>query len=384
MVSTDDRMPTLGVEEEYFLVHADTGAVAEGGTRVLARARAVSGELISGELTEYQIEAKTRPCTTAAELIGQLTRMRAVTAAAAGAEGLRIVASGTPIVGAREPVPIRDDPRYLDGLEEFRALNDSYAVCAMHTHVHVPVRAEAVLVSNHLRPWLPILVAMAANSPYWAERDSGYASWRTLAGSRWPVAGPPPYFSSEDHYDRLAEVLGEAGATLGARTLFWDVRPCAHLPTVEIRAMDVGADVEETAVFAILVRALVVRALERVRRGDPGPLLSDALLRAAYWRAARDGWSGRGLDVRDHRLVPMTDLVRQLVAYVRPVLVEYGELSLVIRVLRDRAGRGGGAERQRAAFARRADLRDVVDHLADHTTGSKPPTHATPAAARSR
>jgi carboxylate-amine ligase len=367
MAATDGQGPTLGVEEEYFLVDPVTGVVVPGGSRVLGRAHPVLGDLVSGELTEYQIEAKTPPCADLGELADHLARMRAAVAVAAGAEGLVVAASGTPVLGMREPVPVRDDARYHDGLEEFRALNDSYALCALHVHVHVPEREHAVLVSNHLRPWLPTLVAMAANSPLWAERDSGYASWRTIAGSRWPVSGPPPYFSSEGHYDRLADVLRDGGAVLGDRTLFWDVRPCAHLPTVEIRAMDVTADVEETAVFAALVRALVVRALERVRRGDPGPPVSEALLRAAYWRSARDGWSGHGLDPYDERLVPTTHLVGRLLDHARPVLDAYGELPRVSALLGRLAALGGGAERQRAAFARRGDLRDVVDHLVAHT-----------------
>ncbi|MEU0939661.1 glutamate--cysteine ligase [Embleya sp. NPDC005971] len=357
----------MGVEEEYFLVDPADGTVATGGSRVLARARGTLGDLVSGELTEYQIEAKTPPCAGLGELAFHLARMRAAVVHAAGAEGLAVAASGTPILGAREPVPIRPDPRYRDGLEEFRALNDTYALCALHVHVHVPDREHAVLVSNHLRPWLPTLVAMAANSPFWAGRDSGYASWRTIAGARWPVSGPPPYFFSLEHHDQLADTLRESGAALGERTLFWDVRPCAHLPTVEIRAMDVTADVDETAALAVLVRALVLRALERVRRGDPGPPLAEPVLRAAYWRSARDGWSGHGLDPCSGRLLPAATLVRRLRDHALPVIEALGELPTVTAVLDRQASAGGGAERQRAAFAHRRDLRHVADHLVAHT-----------------
>ncbi|MEU9318118.1 glutamate--cysteine ligase [Streptomyces sp. NPDC048295] len=382
MEQTGTQQPPLGVEEEFFLVDPETGAAAAAGERVVARAVALLGDLVAGELSEYQVEVRTPPCRSLAQLTWHLDRARRCIAAAAAAEGLGVVASGTPLLGARTPVPLRADPRYRDGIEEFRALNDSFASCALHVHVQVPDREEAVYVSNHLRPWLPTLVAMAANSPFWDERDSGYASWRTLAASRWPVAGPPPYFSSFQHFVTLTEALQKSGATLGERTLYWDVRPCAHLPTVEIRAMDVTADVEEAAALAVLVRAMVVQALERVRRGDPGPPVSEALMRAAYWRSARDGWPGHGLSPCNGLLVSTRQMARELLAYAGPALAEHGELRSVVAVLRRTAAEGGGAGRQRAAHRHRAKLQDVVTHLAEHTI--RPAKHAATKKARIR
>ncbi|MBM7166986.1 glutamate--cysteine ligase [Streptomyces sp. G44] len=368
-----DHSPTVGAEEEYFLVDAAQRTVAPAAPRVLARAKPVLADLVTGEASRYQVEGKTPPCGTLGELRHELRRVRSAVAAAAAEEGLRPLASGTPVLGMRTPVPLNGDSHYLPQFEMFRSLYDTFAFCGLHVHVQVPDREHAVLVSNHLRPWLPVLVALAANSPFWEERDSGYCTWRTLGATRWPVAGPPPYFSSAAHYDALAAALQETGATRGERSLYWDVRPCAHLPTVEIRAMDVPATVEEAAVFAVLVRALVVRALERVRRGDPGPAMDEALLRAAYWRCARDGVTGHSLDPRTHRLVPTALQVRRLLAHARPVLAEHGELPQVAAVLRHLVTRGGGAERQRSVHARAGSLRDVVDDLAARTAASRTP-----------
>ncbi|MEU9117207.1 glutamate--cysteine ligase [Streptomyces sp. NPDC048483] len=366
-----EKYPTLGVEEEYFLIDPDSRDVAPAGSRVLRRAAPVLGDQVSGELTEYQIEAKTPPCGGMDELLSHLARMRTAVVQAAAAEGLRVAASGTPVLGAHGPAPIRDDPGYRPGLDAYRALNDTYALCALHTHVQVPDLEHAVLICNHLRPWLPLLVAMSANSPFWEGRDTGYASWRTVAGGQWPVAGPPPYFTSADRYKQLCADLTDAGAAVGDHTLLWDVRPSAHLPTVEIRAMDVPTSIEETAVLAVLVRAMVVQALERVQRGDPGPQVCDALLRAAYWRSARDGCSGHAVDTRSSKLVPVAHLLRDLVDYARPTLEESGELVSVSAALRRLAGHGG-ARRQRAAFSHRASLQDVVDRLIRHTTCAAP------------
>ncbi|MFD4628877.1 glutamate--cysteine ligase [Streptomyces sp. NPDC058284] len=362
-----DHLPTVGVEEEYFLVDASHRAVVAAAARVLPRVKPLAGDLVTGEASQYQVEGKTPPCGTLGQLGRELRRVRRTVAGAAADEGLRLVASATPLLGMRAPVPLNTDPHYHAQFETFRSLYDTFAFCGLHVHVEVPDRNHAVLISNHLRPWLPTLVAVAANSPFWEERDSGYCSWRTLGSTRWPVAGPPPYFSSAAHYDALAASLQVAGATLGERSLYWDVRPCAHLPTLEIRAMDVTTSVEEAAALAVLVRALVVQALERVRRGDPGPAVDDALLRAAYWRCARDGLSGHSLDPRTSRLVPTRHQVRRLLEYARPTLAAHGELRQVTVVLRQLLACGGGAGRQRTAHARTGSLLDVVDDLAERT-----------------
>lgn len=359
--------PTVGVEEEYFLTDLDSRAVVAGASQILRQGSLLLGNRMSGEFTEYQLEAKTPPCSSLTELHDSIVAMRTATAIAASGEGLQIYASGTPLIGVRTPLPVRDDPRHDIAVGMYRAQTENAAVCGFHVHVSVPGREEAVLIGNHLRPWLPTLVALSANSPYWGQRDSGYTSWRTMAVHNLPISGPPPYFTSLEHYEQLVSRLLEAGALVDKGTLFWDVRPSAHLPTVEIRVMDVVADSGEAAIFAVLIRALVVAALERVRRGDPGPELEHSMLSAAYWRAARDGWAGYALDVENRHLIPAPQMGERLLQHLCPVLEEYGEVEQVCAVLQGLAKHGGGAERQRRAHSQRADLRDVVDYLVECT-----------------
>lgn len=355
--------PLFGVEEEFLLVDPDTRAVAAQAAAVLDRARPALGDRVSGEITKFQLETKSLPCQNAGELLGQLTMAREGLAAAAGEEGLRIIASGTPVLGAFVPPPIIEGARPARGTANYRGLHDEQSICAVHVHVEMPDRERAVLVSNHLRPYLPMLIALTANSPYWAERDTGYASWRTMAWTRWPVAGPPPYFTSAAHYDELVAILLAADGLVDEGTIFWDIRPSAHLPTLEVRVADVPITAAESVLLAVLVRALAVSAAAAVDRGDPGPVIAAELLRLAYWRAARDGLDGCGIDVQTGRAVSAAELADRLLQAARPVLAEYGELDLVSDWLRNLIGDGTGAARQRAAAARRGSLTDVVDHL---------------------
>jgi carboxylate-amine ligase len=370
----DPSLRLMGVEEEYLVVDPATRAVLPCAAEVLEIAAAELGEDAAAEITKFQVEAKTPPCAGLAELQGHLRRMRSLVGAAAARLGLGIVASGTPVLGDAVPPPINENPRYEVGIRTYRALHDEQSVCAGHVHVHLPDRERALLVSNHVRPWLPVLIALMANSPFWLGRDTGYASWRTLTWGKWPVAGPPPYFGSRADFDELIAALTDAGVLVDPGTIFWDVRPSARLPTLEVRVTDVPATAEESALLAAIVRALVVVALADVERGDPGPRLSAELLRAAYWRAARDGMDGHGIDPVTGRLVPAAELVDALLSRVRPGLEELGDLDAVTALLARLRAAGGGAARQRAAHARRTSYADVVDFLVDQTvSGTLPP-----------
>ncbi|HEU5161047.1 MAG TPA: glutamate--cysteine ligase [Streptosporangiaceae bacterium] len=365
--SFDPSSRLMGVEEEYLVVDPGTRAVVPCAAAVLEPAAAQLGEFAAAEITKFQVEAKTPPCADLSELAEQLRRMRSIMGAAAAGLGLGIIASGTAVLGDVVPPPINEHPRYELGIQTYRALHDEQSVCAGHVHVHLPDRERALLVSNHVRPWLPVLIALMANSPFWMGRDTGYASWRTLTWGKWPVAGPPPYFESTADFDRLIEALTETGVLVDPGTIFWDVRPSARLPTLEVRVTDVPGTAEESALLAALVRALVVVALADVERGDPGPRLSAELLRAAYWRAARDGVTGHGIDPGTGRLVATGDLVDALVARVRDGLEEFGDLDAVTAWLARLRADGGGAGRQRAVLSRHGRFDAVVDFLLEQT-----------------
>jgi carboxylate-amine ligase len=364
-------IPTVGIEEEYFVVDAESRRIVPEAAAVIRAARAVLGERVTTEIARYYLEARTEPDRELGALGDQVRRMRAVVAQAAEAAGLRVVASGTPVLGEVIPLALSPGSRYERQGSVYQGLVDEQAICACHVHVHVPDREQAVAVSNRLRPWLPVLVALAANSPFWAERDTGYASWRTVHWGRWPVAGPPPYFASLLDYEKVVEVLLENGTLTDAGTIFWDIRLSAHLPTLEVRVADVPVTAEETVLLSGVVRALVMTALGDIDRGLPAPRPARELLRAAYWRAARDGLEGNGIDPLSGRLMPAAELVRRLLGHIGTALAASGDLDEIATGLHAWLERGSGAARQRRSFARRGQLTDVVDDLVGVTAGRR-------------
>ncbi|MEH1029287.1 glutamate--cysteine ligase [Micromonospora profundi] len=375
-------IPLLGVEEEFLVVDADRGVVVPEAATVVDGARPALGVRVGGEITKFQVEIRTDPCRSVDDLRAQLVEGRAAVQAAARSAGLRVIASGSPVLGCAVPPPITEGPRQDRGTATFRGLHDELAICAVHVHVEEPDRDRAVLIGNHLRQHLPVFVALTANSPYWAERDTGYASWRTVTWGRWPVAGPPPFLRSARQYDDHVAMLLDAGALVDHGTIFWDLRLSINHPTLEVRVADVPLTAVESAALAALVRALAIVAGEAVDRGDEGPQPTAELMRLAYWRAARDGMGGHGVDVITGRLLPAATLAERLVALARPALDATGDREPVESWLGWLATNGDGATRQRAAAARRGRLTDVVDEIAARTaparddTGETAPAHA--------
>jgi carboxylate-amine ligase len=304
------------------------------------------------ELTRAMVELNTPVCQNAAELRAHLIDLRSKLAMAAAEEGARLLAIAVPPHG-KAAQSITNKPRYQELAARWGLLAREQGVCGCHVHVDVGDRETAVKVSNHLRPWLPVLLALTANSPIYLEQDTGFASWRWLMTTRWPCAGPPPYLESVEHYDALVAMHLAAGTLMDEQMVYWDIRPSTHLPTVEVRVSDIPLTVDETVLLATLIRALVMTALDD---GTQGPSLEPEVLRAALWLAARDGITGNGLDVLRDEPLPMTDVIKRLREYVDPALQELGDTDVVDDTLQRVLAIGNGAVRQRKAFREGANL----------------------------
>jgi carboxylate-amine ligase len=248
-------------------------------------------------------------------------------------------------------VPVTDKPRYRDMLRQAAVLVEEQLINGMHVHVGVPDRRAGVRVMAGVRPWLPVVLALSANSPMWRGRDSGFASFRAVHWGRWPVEGPTPVFASaEDYEDRVEALLG-TGAVRDRGQLYWHARLSEHAPTVEIRIADVQLEVWSAVLVAGLVRGLALTALRTPHVPAPADQVPVELLRAATWAAARYGLGSGLVDPRSGRQEPAADVVSALLDHVRPALAELGDRELVeertTRVLTE----GNGATRQRRVFA---------------------------------
>ncbi|MFI5972050.1 glutamate--cysteine ligase [Streptomyces sp. NPDC051452] len=343
---------TVGVEEEYLLVDAATGRLGAYGEKVRAAAGVApfaAATEIQLELLQAQVEVATPVCGTLAEVGGNLLRLRHAVAEAAQTYGCRIMAAGTAPMALDSPVPVTDKARYRAMRRQAPQLVAEQLVNGMHVHVGVPSRRVGVEVLNRLRPWLPTLTAMGANSPLWEGHDTGFASWRTVVFGRWPVSGVPPRFADDTDYDVRARRLLGTGVISDIGQLYWQARLCERYPTVEVRCLDVQSRADDAVLFAGLVRGLVDTAMREAAAGRPAPDSSPELLDAAMWQAARHGL-GQDLIDPDGRRRRAGDVVSHLLEHVGPALAEAGDAREVAALVHRLLRHGTGADRQRQTF----------------------------------
>jgi len=374
---------TLGVEEEFLVVDAVTGALRPHAPAALPAARGRLGEDVHPELHPSQIEITTPVAETLPEIRAELVRMRSELAAALAERGDRPAATGTHPFSPWTADPAIN-PQYEVLEAQYQQIAREQVICGTHVHVGVDDPELAIAVVNGVSPWLSAIVALAANSPFWGGRDTGYASYRTELWRRWPTAGTPAPFADRAEYEAVVEALFRTGSIDDHARIYWDVRPSARFPTVEFRVADVGMTVDDTVMTAGLVRALAVTAARAAAdghgvaggRGRPElirpelirpELIRPELIRAATWRAARYGISGDLVDVEAGTARPARDLIERLLQRLRPALDDFGDWdevsSLVGAVLAD----GTAADRQRRVWAATGKLESVVQFIVEAT-----------------
>ncbi|MDI3331623.1 MAG: glutamate--cysteine ligase [Micrococcus sp.] len=374
-------MRTFGVEEELLLVDAGTGEPLPAGdwAAALQEDDTLTGHQVTEELQEEQLEVVSPPQTT---LAGQLTAIRAGRALAeqaAARVGGRVVALPTAL-GPVSPHPV-PGLRHRRIATKFGLTASEQLTNGFHIHVGINSRAEGVAVLDRIRVWLPTLLALSANSPFWHGDDSGFASYRYQVWSRWPTAGPTDVFGTPDAYHRYRSALLDTQVPVDADMLYFDARLSDHHPTVEIRVADVCLDATHAAVIATLARALVETTARAWADGSPAMPVPATLLRTWSWQASRSGIAGELIDPATGAPAPAGDILIRLLHVVGPVLAEYGEQSViesgVAQILRE----GTGAQQQREAYAERHSLGDVMAAALDatHQVPPGPSTAGAPA-----
>lgn len=341
----------VAVEEEFLLVDQETGATVPAATAVGHTASALrppaQDATIRADLFETQVTAGTGQCADLADATTRLTHHRQVLATAARAVGAWLLPSGTAVLGG----PAAPQKKFAALADTYAAVVADHQACACRVTVDL-TGADAdtvVAVLNHLRPWLPTLLALSVNAPFQDGADTGYASWRTVQRSRLPASGLPPHFASADAYAARVARLVEQGVLVDDRTPLWVAR--ARPAAVELAVADTGIDVPATVLQVALVSALVRTARTDLAAGREAPFIGEQVAAAALWSAARHGMTGPGIHPVLERAAPATVLVSELLAVVRPALEESGAAATVIDGVRALVRTGTGAARQRAAGA---------------------------------
>jgi carboxylate-amine ligase len=369
-----DGLRKIGVEEELLLVDPATGQLAAVSTKAVRAHEDLSRGGVPDDEDDapveqegflQQLETATVPCTEPDELRRELVRGRTAAGRAARAADAAAVAVPTPVVGGTEAV-VTPDPRQQRINHDYGETSRQALVCGMHVHIDIHSEDEAVRVMGGIRPWLPMLLALSANSPFWHGRDTGFASWRSQVWGRWPSSGPAEPFRDPQEYRATVEKMIEWGVAVDDGMLYLDARIARSYPTIEIRVADVCTDVDHAVLVAALARALVATSAARTE----GVTWRSDLLRAATWRAAKHGVSDKLVNPATMELAPAREVFETLRSHVEPALRDAGDWERAADAFDRLTALGAGAARQRSAYEATGSVEGVAEDLLQRTEDS--------------
>jgi carboxylate-amine ligase len=358
----------FGIEEELFLADAVTRATPERSLSAFHAAVHDQYPEVERELMQSQIEIASPPATSFDEARKYLGRLRSGIAEIAMKHGMLLLASGTHPLAHWSSQQNTDKPRYEAVTQEMQMVARRNHVCGMHVHVEVPESVDRIDLMNRLVPYLPLLLALSASSPFWQGRNTGLAAYRLCVWGELPRTGLPEIFADTEDYERFVDLMVRTGAIKDASFLWWAIRPSRKYPTIELRVADSCTSLDTSIAIAALYRCLVRYAVRtpELNKGLTGA--SRAIVTENLWRAQRYGIRADFIDGRQNRAIRCSEFLRTLMGQLAEDADELGCLSEIERAA-DIVTRGTSADCQIAiADSASGDpLIPVVDWIAQTT-----------------
>jgi carboxylate-amine ligase len=360
---------SLGIEEEYLLVDLGTrDLVRDPPPDLLAECERHLGNRVSPEFLRSQIEVQTGICHSAAEARAQLRELRRGVAEVAGRFGMAPIAAGTHPFADSAAQPHTDRARYDALLQDLQGVARRLVICGMHVHVGIEDAELKIDLMNQVSYFLPHLLALSTSSPFWQGEDTGLKSYRIVVFDELPRTGLPERFESWGEFQRHTETLVKLGIIDDTSKLWWDIRPSAKFPTLEMRIADVCTDLEDGLAIACFYRCLL-RMLWRLRVSNQRwRIYLRMLIAENRWRAQRHGIDQGLVDFGRAELVPYPQLLEELIGLVREDAAHFG-CEAEIEHGRTILARGTSAHRQiavhRAALERGGTAREALERVVD-------------------
>jgi glutamate---cysteine ligase / carboxylate-amine ligase len=366
---------TFGIEEEYFLVDPRTRAlVSEPPRRMLDEWKVKLGGHVSAEYQRSQIEVATRICTHAADARDHLAHLRNGVARIASRHGLAPIAASTHPFTRWRTQRHTDKQRYNAIAHDLKGLGRRMVIGGMHVHVGIDDDDQRIAVMNGARPHLPLLLALSASSPFWQGENTGLKSYRTAINDATPRSGMPESFASWSDYQRTVGTLVRSHVIEDATKIWWDLRPSARFPTLELRITDICPLVEDALCIAALFRCLCRSLWRRNKKGRRSPSYPLLVLNENRWRAQRYGLEQGFIDLRGEGIMTSSALLDGLLELLAEDADDLGTNADIAHA-RTILARGTSADRQLALYREQLDrgvtrpraLRTIVDQLMAET-----------------
>ncbi|HSJ83573.1 MAG TPA: carboxylate-amine ligase [Acidimicrobiia bacterium] len=361
---------TVGIEEEYLVVdRATRNLIKDPPSEMWNSLREVLGPQVAPEFLKAQIEVGTKVCTRLGEAREDLATLRRDLSEVVSRYGAAIIASSTHPFADWSEQETTEHPRYERIAADYQHVARQMVICGMHIHVGIDDDHLRIDLMNQVRYMLPHLLALSTSSPFWAGTDTGLLAYRPVIFRNMPRTGLPEEFVSWGEYERMVEALIEAEIIEDATKLWWDIRPSARYPTLEMRVSDVCTRLDDAMTVAALYLCLLGYMFRLRRRNQRWRVYSPMLISENMWRAQRYGTDGSLIDFGRGELVSFADLVEEFIEMLAQDAVEF-EVVAQLRHMRTIVREGTSAHRQLAAYhtalANGAEGREALEAVVDH------------------
>lgn len=359
-----DGQFTLGVEEEFQIVHAETRELRSYVSQLLEEGKkhAILRERVRPEMHQSVVETGTGICRDIKQARDEITELRQTLVSLAKKDNLRIVAAGTHPFSDWKKQDITDGERYKVIVEDLQDVARANLIFGLHVHVGIKDRDVAMALANQVRYFLPHILALSTSSPFWLGRDSGLKSIRSEIFKRFPRTGIPGHFDSYAQFQGYVDLLVKTGCMDNAKKIWWDVRAHPFFDTVEVRVCDMTTRLDDTVAITALIQALMGKLYLLYRRNLGFREYRRELIEENKWRAVRYGLDGSLIDFGKMEQVPVRALIGELLDFCEETSEIFGsqhELERIRRILKE----GTSADRQLAVFAKTQSYEAVVDDL---------------------
>jgi carboxylate-amine ligase len=357
----------IGIEEEYQTLDPATYDLRSHiNTELMAEGKRQLAEKVKAEMHQSVIEVGTGICRDISEAREDIVNLRRKMLALAERHGLLLVAGATHPFADWRVQEISPDQRYLQVVEDMQLVARSNLIFGLHVHVGIEDREVGIHLMNQMRYFLPHLLALSTNSPFWLGMNTGLKSYRCKVFDKFPRTNIPDTFASWADYESFVNLLIRTNCIDNAKKIWWDVRPHPFFPTIEVRICDLPMRVDETLAIAALIQATAVKLYRLHARNQGWRQYSRALIMENKWRASRYGLDGSLIDFGREQEVDERELLAEYLDFVDDVVDELGSRREIdnIRWIMEQ---GTGADRQLEVFERTNDLRSVVEFMVHET-----------------
>jgi glutamate---cysteine ligase / carboxylate-amine ligase len=358
---------TIGIEEEYQTIDPDTRDLRSHiQAELLEKGKILLQERVKAEMHQSVVEVGTNICKNIKEAKTEVKALRRHIIKLASDNGLRVASVATHPFSDWRTQEIHPDERYKNIIEDMQLVARANLIFGLHVHIGIDDRETAIHMMNHARYFLPHILALSTNSPFWLGMNTGLKSYRCKVFDKFPRTNIPDYFPSWGEYENFIKLLIKTNCIDNAKKIWWDIRPHPFFNTLEFRVCDIPMRADETIAIAALIQATVAKLHKLYTANQGFRLYRRALIMENKWRAARYGLDGKMIDFGKQKEVPARDLVHEYLDFIDDVVDELDsreELNYIHEILE----RGSGADRQLRVFQDTGDLKKVVDYIIEET-----------------